>query len=77
MSFNDISMEDIVRQLSHHFNVKIEITGEQLRTYKLNARFKHNETLKEILDMLAVIGDFTYQTTQANVIELKQKTKTK
>lgn len=77
LSFNDISMEDIVRQLSHHFNVKIEITGEQLRTYKLNARFKHNETLKEILDMLAVIGDFTYQTTQANVIELKQKTKTK
>ena len=48
LSFNDISMGEIARQLSHHFNVTIQIKSEQLRNYKLNARFKQNETLEEI-----------------------------
>lgn len=40
LSFNDISMGEIARQLSHHFNVTIQIKSEQLRNYKLNARFQ-------------------------------------
>ena len=45
LSFNDISMGEIARQLSHHFNVTIQIKSEQLRNYKLNARFKQNENV--------------------------------
>ena len=41
-------MGEIARQLSHHFNVTIQIKSEQLRNYKLNARSKQNETLEEI-----------------------------
>lgn len=73
LSFDNTSMGEIARQLSHHFDVTIQIKGEQLRNYRLNARFKQNETLEEILDMLAPIGGFTYKTTQANIIELKQE----
>lgn len=73
LSFDDTSMGEIARQLSHHFNVIIRIKGEQLRNYKLNAHFKQDETLEEILDMLAPIGGFTYRTTQPNIIELKQE----
>lgn len=73
LSFDNASMGEIARKLSHHFNIIIQIKGEQLRNYKLNARFKQDETLEEILDMLAPIGGFTYNTTQPNVIELKQE----
>lgn len=71
LSFDDASMEEIARQLSHHFNVTIHIEGNQLRNYRLNARFKQDETLEEILDMLAPIGGFIYQKTQSHIIELK------
>lgn len=71
LTFNDTSMGEIARQLSHHFNVSIRIEGEQLRNYKLNARFKQDETLEEILDMLAPIGGFIYKKTQPDIIELK------
>lgn len=75
ISFNDASMEEIGRRLSHHFNVSVRIKGDELRKYKLNARFRQNETLEEILETLAPIGGFSYTTIQTNVIELKQKTK--
>ena len=65
--------EKYARQLSHHFNVTIQIKSEQLRNYKLNARFKQNETLEEILEMLAPIVGFTYHMPQSNLIELKQE----
>lgn len=54
-------------------NVTIQIKSEQLRNYKLNARFKQNETLEEILEMLASIVGFTYHMPQSNLIELKQE----
>lgn len=54
-------------------NVIIQIKSEQLRNYKLNARFKQNETLEEILEMLAPIVGFTYHMPQSNLIELKQE----
>ncbi|WP_455668442.1 FecR family protein [Phocaeicola sp.] len=73
LSFDNATMGEIARQLSHHFNVTIQIEGERLRNYKLNASFKQDETLEEILEMLAPIGDFTYKTISSNVIELKQE----
>lgn len=71
LSFDDASMGEIARQLSHHFNVTIHVEGEQLRNYRLNARFKQDETLEEILDMLAPIGGFIYKKTKPDIIELK------
>jgi transmembrane sensor len=73
LSFDNATMGEIARQLSHHFNVTIQIEGERLRNYKLNASFKQDETLEEILEMLAPIGDFTYKTISSNIIELKQE----
>lgn len=72
LSFDDASMEKVARKLSHHFHVTIRIQGEQLRKYKLNARFKEEETLEEILNMLAPVSGFTYKM-QSDIIELKQE----
>lgn len=73
LSFEDAPMGEIARKLSHHFNVSIQIDGEALRSYRLNARFGQDETLEEILDMLAPIGGFTYKNIQPHIIELKQE----
>lgn len=72
LDFEDAPMEEIARELSHHFNVDIQIADKQLRNYKLNARFHQDETLTDILDMLAPIGGFTYHATKNNTIELKR-----
>lgn len=73
LSFDNTPMGEIARELSHYFNVNIQIKGGNLRNYKLSARFKQDETLEEILDMLAPIGGFTYRTAQPNIIELTQE----
>lgn len=73
LSFDNTPMGEIARELSHYFNVNIRIKSGDLRNYKLSARFKQDETLEEILDMLAPIGGFTYRTAQPNIIELKQE----
>lgn len=73
LSFDNTPMGEIARELSHYFNVNIQIKSGDLRNYKLSARFKQDETLEEILDMLAPIGGFTYRTAQPNIIELKQE----
>lgn len=73
LSFEDTPMGEIARRLSHHFAVNIRIDGEALRSYRLNARFGQDETLEEILDILASTGDFTYKMTESHTIELKQE----
>lgn len=73
LSFDETPMGEIARRLSHHFNISIRIEGTRLRNYKMNARFRQDETPEEILDMLAPVGGFTYKQTQPNVFILKQE----
>lgn len=73
LSFDNAPMGEVARRLSHHFHTTVQVETESLRNYRLNARFKQNETLEEILDMLAPIGGFTYEQKEPDVIILKQK----
>lgn len=68
--FENTPLQEIARELSNSFNVKIEIQSEKLRNYKITARFEHGEKLDEILDLLKVVGNFTY-THKHNTIIIK------
>ena len=49
--FRRTPMQEVVRQLSRHFNVDIQLQGKELYTYTYSATFT-TETLPEILDLL-------------------------
>ena len=49
--FRRTPMQEVVRQLSRHFNVDIQLQGKELYTYTYSATFT-TETLTEILDLL-------------------------
>ena len=51
MVFRRAGMEEILKKLSLHFNVDIEITGDKIKDYQLNATFT-NESLVQILQLI-------------------------
>ena len=48
--FDYLPLQEITRQLSHAFNVKIEITDPELRNYHIRANFTNGESLEEMLE---------------------------
>ena len=61
-------MQEITRQLSHAFNVKIEITDPELRSYHIRANFTNGESLEEMLELLKGAGNFNYTITNNTII---------
>ena len=62
--FNHLPLEEIARQLSNAFNIKIRIPDPALRGYRIRAHFAQGENLEQILNLLKDVGSFTY--TQQN-----------
>ena len=65
--FDYIPLQEIARQLSHAFNVKIEIENSDLKNYRMRAHFTHGENLEQILDLLQTTGNFTYTKTNNKI----------
>lgn len=58
--FNNESLSQIAGELSNYFNVSIKIQDTGLDSYKLTARFEHDEGLDDILDLLQIAGNFRW-----------------
>lgn len=58
--FNNQPLQEIVRQLSNSFGIKIHISEEALRNYRLTASFTNGESLEQILELLHQTGQFNY-----------------
>ncbi|RHJ84314.1 FecR family protein [Parabacteroides sp. AM08-6] len=66
--FDNLPLQEIARQLSHAFQVKIKITNTYLRSFRIRAHFTHNEGLEEILHLLQEAGNFNYTKTNDTII---------
>ena len=66
--FDYLPLQEITRQLSHAFNVKIEITDPELRSYHIRANFTNGESLEEMLELLKGAGNFNYTITNNTII---------
>lgn len=66
--FDYLPLQEITRQLSHAFNVKIEITDPELRNYHIRANFTNGESLEEMLELLKGAGNFNYTITNNTII---------
>lgn len=66
--FDYLPLQEITRQLSHAFNIKIEITDPELRNYHIRANFTNDESLEEMLELLKGAGNFNYTITNNTII---------
>ena len=58
--FNEEPLSQIVRDLERAFNVKIEIKDRQLSTERFYGDFRNDETITEILDIMAANNNLYY-----------------
>ena len=66
--FDYLPLQEISRQLSHAFNLKIEITDPALRSFRIRANFSNGESLEEILSLLKGAAHFNYTKTNDTII---------
>lgn len=58
--FNEEPLSQIVRDLERAFNVKIEINDRQLSSERFYGDFRNDETITEILDIMAANNNLYY-----------------
>lgn len=58
LSYEAVPLSEIVAELSDVYHMPIDIKDPELRDYRITATFRTNETLHEILAILAEIGNF-------------------
>lgn len=70
ITFSNATLANIAAQLSTIYDVKITIKNETLAGYKMSGSFAADESITDILDILAEAGHFKYSTTaEGYVIE--------
>ncbi len=65
--FENITLEQIARQLERHFDTNILITDKEISQIKYRGKFKNNETLTEVLDIISVTAQIKYRITNGNI----------
>lgn len=66
--FDDLPLQEIVRELSNSFGASIRISDTALQDYRITARFRNGEDLKTILSVLHNAGYFDYSQNDKQII---------
>lgn len=66
--FDDLPLQEIVRELSNSFGASIRISDAALQDYRITARFRNGEDLETILSVLHNAGYFDYSQNDKQII---------
>lgn len=66
--FDDLPLQEIVRELSNSFGASIRISDAALQDYRITARFRNREDLETILSVLHNAGYFDYSQNDKQII---------
>ena len=66
--FDDLPLQEIARELSNAFHVKIKITDEDIKDFRIRAHFTEGESLDQMLDLLQPAGNFSYSKTNDTIL---------
>lgn len=70
--FSQQPLQEIIRQLSDVYRVKIRVDDDSLRNYRMTGTFSTDEDLTQILDLLKnAAGNFTYTQDNKTIIITK------
>jgi len=68
LSYESAPLVDIVTDLAEIYSTSIQITDPELAKYRITATFRTDESLDEILSILAEIGNFEMRKTSEGII---------
>ena len=66
--FDYLPLQEIARELSNAFHVKIKITDEDIKDFRIRAHFTEGESLDQMLDLLQSAGNFSYSKTNDTIL---------
>lgn len=66
--FDYLPLQEIARELSNAFHVKIKITDEDIKDFRIRAHFTEGESLDQMLDLLQPAGNFSYSKTNDTIL---------
>ena len=66
--FDYLPLLEIGRELSNAFHVKIKITDEDIKDFRIRAHFTEGESLDQMLDLLQPAGNFSYSKTNDTIL---------
>ena len=66
--FDDLTLQEIARELSNSFGTNIQIADTALQNYRITARFRNGEDLDTILSVLHNAGYFNYSQDNKQII---------
>lgn len=66
--FDYLPLQEIARELSNAFHVKIKITDEDIKNFRIRAHFTEGESLDQMLDLLQPAGNFSYSKTNDTIL---------
>ncbi len=67
LTFENVTLQEITRQLERRFDVNILITDTTLCQIKYRGKFKNNESLNEVLDVISVTAEIKYKNNRGNI----------
>ncbi|MGC4037058.1 MAG: FecR domain-containing protein [Chitinophagaceae bacterium] len=59
--FNDISMEDVARQMEKRFNIKIDFANKTIKNCRVTATFTEDDLPDEILSVICAVSRSDYK----------------
>lgn len=72
LNFDNLSLNEIFAILEQEKNISINLSDNNFGKLKISARFTHNESVEEILDILGESAGFTYNK-QNNTYSIRRK----
>ena len=66
--FDYLPLREIARELSNAFHVKIKITDEDIKDFRIRAHFTEGESLDQMLDLPQPAGNFSYSKTNDTIL---------
>jgi transmembrane sensor len=76
LRFNDTPFEEVLRRIGRKYNVRFEITSQDLLNLKYTATFI-DESVEEVMQMLQTVSPITYKIYNITTINDKKYTKPK
>lgn len=65
--FDNVPLQEIVKALERHFDASISINDKELSQIRYRGKFKNNETLAEVLDIISMTTPIKYSNKKGKI----------
>lgn len=71
--FNNVTIRDIIARLTHYYDVEVEVKDSSILNYTCIGKFRLDESLEDVLQVISVTKPFKYKIDEKKVIISSKK----